>query len=282
MILIHAYLHLHETWQIGPWSNLPSLCSWTQLYSCAENGQTNAVAFHYFVQWLLSLPCFDENDNHQASLSDKLPNDQHNKHQHSIWINASSTGGMSFYHDCHIPSQRADRCRDNKPSISKVCWFFFKVMPHLINLYHYRTAGFRFFICILSKLAYPFQYSRSRNIKQFSNSIQRQSVHIENNSQQLLSCWPSSRSSPGKLMATLLTFVSLSVTKKSVLNRLDRTAFRTIRIHNLSSCLVFNCDRSITHINCYRYMIKTLKIIIVIYVCMLISQKARLLYEMLF
>jgi len=196
-----------------------------------ENGQTNVAAPHYFAQWPLFQPCSDENDILQVSLSDKLSNDQHNKHQHSTGTNAPSIDEMFFHHDRHIPNQRDDRYRDNKPSISRACWIFFKVMPHFIKFHYYCTPRLRFFICLLCKTAHPFQHCRRRNIKQSSYSIKGQSMHIQDNSKELVFHRPTSRGCAGKLMTALLTFVPLPVTEKPIFNCLRRTAFWTAWIH---------------------------------------------------
>lgn len=131
MITIPLHCHLYDIYQIKPWLNrlLQSesstfLYSSIQLCFCARIVQTNVVACCYYAQELLSQPCFVDNDSQQAFLLDKHSSDQHNKSQYSIGVIVSSSGGMFFHHDRHIPSQRADRYRDNKPSKSRACWFF--------------------------------------------------------------------------------------------------------------------------------------------------------------
>ncbi len=162
MITTSSYCHLHEIWQIEPWLNRPFLYSSIQLCFCAGIVQTNIVAYCYYAQEPPFQPCFVNNDSQQASLLDKPSSDQHNKSQHSIGVIVSSSGGMFFHHDRHIPGQRADRYRDNKPSKSRACWFFLKIVPHFVYFHYYCTTRFRFLIVFSIKIPHPFQYCGSR------------------------------------------------------------------------------------------------------------------------
>ena len=90
-----------------------------------EIGQTNVAAAHYFVQLPRFLTCSGANGTLGAFPSDTHPSDQRSKYLLSNELSEPLAVGRFFRHDPHVPSQRADRYRDNKPSKSRACWIFF-------------------------------------------------------------------------------------------------------------------------------------------------------------
>jgi len=172
MISARSYCHSHETGQKVPLSSQPFLPFSKRQCFCGESGQTNVAASHYFAQLLRFLTCSGTNGIPGASPLDIHPSDQRSKYLLSNDLSESLDVGMFFRHDPHIPSQRAGRYRDNKPSRSRACWIFFYKMPHFIKLHDDRTSRLGFVVRLLGKLTNPFQNRRGGHAKKLGDCIE--------------------------------------------------------------------------------------------------------------